>query len=139
MAREFPEYNFSLVGDSLFQCGLPNVKVIGKINSLMLKELFNQHQFYLQLSLSEGFPNALAEAMLCGCVPIGSSVGAIPEIIGKCGFILERKDPIQLKKIFQSLNSHNLTHLRYEASSHIQNKFSYSKRQKALLSLFAET
>lgn len=136
MAREFPQYHFSLVGDSLFQCRLPNVKVIGKLNPNKLKDLFNQHQFYLQLSLSEGFPNALAEAMLCGCIPIGSAVGAIPEIIGECGFILDRKDPILLTQIFQSLKTHNLTHLRVEASNHIQINFSFSKRQKALLSLF---
>ena len=136
MAGDFPQYHFSLVGDSLFQCDLPNVKVIGKVNPDKLKELFNQHQFYLQLSLSEGFPNALAEAMLCGCIPIGSAVGAIPEIIGECGFILDRKDPIHLKMIFQSLNTQNLTHLRYEASSHIQRNFPFSKRQNALLSLF---
>ena len=136
MAREFPLYHFTLVGDSFFKCDLPNVKVFGKLNAKNLKELFNQHQFYLQLSLSEGFPNALAEAMLCGCIPIGSAVGAIPEIIGDWGFILEKKDPNLLKQIFQSLHTFNLTLLRYEASNHIQRNFPFSKRQKALLSLF---
>lgn len=138
MARGFPQYHFTLVGDSLFECDLPNVRVIGKLNSKKLKDLFNKHQFYLQLSLSEGFPNALAEAMLCGCIPIGSSVGAIPEIIGDYGFILDKKDPILLQQIFHSLNNHNLTQLRKEVSSHIQRNFPYSKRQKALLSLFEQ-
>jgi glycosyltransferase involved in cell wall biosynthesis len=32
-------------------------------------------------SLSESFPNGLLEAMACGCCPVGSDVGGIPELI----------------------------------------------------------
>src|SRR5208337_1830363 len=31
--------------------------------------------------LSESFPNALLEAMACGCCVIGSKVGGIPELV----------------------------------------------------------
>lgn len=45
---------------------------------------------YLQPSLWEGMPNALLEAMACGCCCIASRVGGIPEVInhGKDGFLL---------------------------------------------------
>ena len=45
----------------------------------------------LQISLSEGFPNILLEAMALGCAAIVTPVGAIPEIVGpdgECAFII---------------------------------------------------
>ncbi len=47
---------------------------------------------YLQPSLWEGMPNALLEAMACGCCCIASDAGGIPEVIshGENGFLLPR-------------------------------------------------
>lgn len=51
------------------------------------------HVFVLA-SDSESFPNALLEAMACGCCPIGSRVGGVPELIeeGRSGLIFEPGD-----------------------------------------------
>src|SRR5690554_5902304 len=135
MASRFPNYAFTLVGDPHFRSELPNVKVMGKLTPVLLKDEFNRNQFYLQLSTSEGFPNALAEAMLCGCIPIGSAVGAIPEIIGNTGFLLQQKDQAQLHELFLQLPKEDLDHLRISARQRIQEHFSYEKRQKALLAI----
>jgi len=46
--------------------------------------------FVLSSSL-ESFPNALLEAMACGCAPVGSRVGGVPELIshGENGLLFE--------------------------------------------------
>ena len=47
--------------------------------------------------MSEGFPNALCEAMLSGCIPIVSNVGAMPKIVKETGYLLLKKDIYLLK------------------------------------------
>jgi len=136
MAAGYPDFEFTLVGDENFNSSLKNVRVIGKADPEALRDLFSQHRFYLQLSTSEGFPNALAEAMLCGCVPIGSAVGAIPEIIGETGFVLNKKDPSLLKQIFEELKSADLDLLSNTAITRVGENFGYHKRQKSLVQLF---
>jgi glycosyltransferase involved in cell wall biosynthesis len=86
---------------------------------------------YLQPSLWEGMPNALLEAMACGCCCIASDAGGIPEMIshGENGFLLSRSHlhklgeavleclgiPLEEKKRIQSaardriLTAHSIT------------------------------
>ncbi len=53
---------------------------------------------YINSSSSESFPNGLLEAMACGCFPIGSRVGGIPELIinGENGLLFDASDQQQL-------------------------------------------
>lgn len=63
---------------------LPNLEAVAEYLRLC--------DVYLQPSLWEGMPNALLEAMACGCGCIASDAGGIPEVIthGKNGFLLPR-------------------------------------------------
>jgi glycosyltransferase involved in cell wall biosynthesis len=49
-------------------------------------------------SRSEAFSNALLEAMACGCCPVGSRVGGMPELIkhGEHGFLFDPESPGEL-------------------------------------------
>jgi len=136
LAEETPSATFTIIGDSRFKTALPNVKVIGELPAEKLLEEFNKHQFYLQLSMAEGFPDALAEAMLCGCIPIGSAVGPIPEIIGDTGFVLEKKDTNLLLLLVEKAIASNVEALRILAPFRIKTHFNYEDRKKALLALF---
>ncbi len=138
LAKTYAHYHFTLVGDAAFSVDLPNVYVLPKLSTMELREVYRQTQFYLQLSASEGFPNALAEAMLCGCVPIGSHVGEIAHIIGDTGFLLERKDFQQLSAIIDSLEKQNLAVLRQKARFRIMNLFPYGLRKQKLLKLISQ-
>jgi glycosyltransferase involved in cell wall biosynthesis len=48
---------------------------------------------YLQPSRYEGFGLAIAEAMSCGAPVISSDVGAVKEVVGEAGILLEKSDP----------------------------------------------
>lgn len=136
VAKKFPEASFSLVGDEKYLPKAPNIKVFGTMSPFRLKEMYNSHEFYLQLSSSEGFPNALAEAMLCGCVPIGSAVGDIPEMIDGIGWLLPRKDERQLEELLKKAMEVELEPLADEGRNRILTRFSYQKRKEALLKQF---
>ena len=136
IADRFPEATFTLVGDTEYKTEAKNIVVTGEQDKIGLRKLYNNHQFYLQLSTSEGFPNALAEAMLCGCVPIGSAVGDIPLIIDDSGFILERKKSDILIRIIMEALGKDFDKSRIKSRSRILKEFPYSKRKKELLELF---
>lgn len=133
LAEHHPDWTFTLVGDSVYSSPNPNVTVLGKMKPANLLDLYNSHQFYLQLSTSEGFPNALGEAMASGCVPIGSAVGAIPEIIGDVGVILKEKNLDVLDSAIQEFAKQELNSFSQKASERIHNLFNFEKRKKALL------
>lgn len=133
LASKHPDWEFTLAGDEHYKSSNSNVKILGKQNPESLRTLYNQQLFYLQLSTSEGFPNALGEAMACGCIPIGSAVGAIPEIIGYSGFILTRKDTQELEVLLKDGFETDLEFLRKSASTQIIENFSYQNRQNLLL------
>lgn len=52
---------------------------------------------------TEQFGRVLAEAMACGVPVIGSSSGAIPEVIGDCGVIVEENNPSAIAKAIKEL------------------------------------
>jgi glycosyltransferase involved in cell wall biosynthesis len=131
LAEHHPDWTFTLVGDSAYPSPNPNVTILGKMKPAELLDLYNSHQFYLQLSTSEGFPNALGEAMASGCVPIGSSVGAIPEIIGDSGIVLYRKEISLLEKELQKLVIS--VDLISSGREQIESNFSFSNRKSKLI------
>jgi glycosyltransferase involved in cell wall biosynthesis len=131
LASNNPDWIFTLVGDANYGALSPNIRVVGKESPETLVQLYNTHEYYLQLSSSEGFPNALGEAMACGCVPIGSAVGAIPEIIGDTGLLLTRKSLGALQQLIQDWmdGKTELTSSRVR----IERYFTYDHRRKLLL------
>jgi glycosyltransferase involved in cell wall biosynthesis len=96
--------------------------------------LLCESEFVLQLSVSEGFPNALCEAMLCRCIPIGSDVGGIPDIIGETGFLVKSPDKDYLIRRFEEIvgtDSQKRHELGLKARQRIADKFHIAKREKS--------
>ena len=139
-APDFPQCTFTIVGGkkNLIDRKVPaNVHFTGEVANDRLHDLLSSQEYYLQLSVTEGFPNALCEAMLCECIPIGSNVGAIPEIIDNSDFILFRKDADQLKKVLSKALSCDRKSEAQRARTRISRNYPIEKRKQSFLELFA--
>jgi glycosyltransferase involved in cell wall biosynthesis len=112
----------------------PNISFAGLIPQTDLKELYQSAGIYCQLSRHDGFPNALCEAMLCGCVPIGTTAGGIPDAIGDTGELVAPGDTngvaAAIRRALNASESH-----RDRARQCIATRFTLSRREQGLLSV----
>lgn len=139
LAGQFSHCSFRVIGiadDVTRQLGPtpPNVTMHPFMPKEQFRTFLAESQFVLQLSVSEGFPNALCEAMLCHCIPIGSDVGGIPGIIGETGFLVHSPDKDYLRRRFEDIlgtDSQKRRELGLKARQRIAENFHISKREKA--------
>jgi glycosyltransferase involved in cell wall biosynthesis len=71
---------------------LPNVEIHPFLPQEAVFKMMQISKVYAQPSISEGMPNALMEAMLNGCIPVGSEVAGIVTIIANYGYVVPRRD-----------------------------------------------
>lgn len=100
-----------------------------------LTQYYQTASVYAQLSRSEGLPNALCEAMLCGCIPVGTNVGDIRFTIGNTGLTLEDWNPAELAEFIRQ--NHNINKLRDQARLRIITLYSPEIRIKRFKELMA--
>ena len=140
IALKMPEVKFEIIGlnDNMLKyaqrLASNNVRLVGFAPNNQLIDFYSKAKVFCQLSLSEGLPNTLCEAMLCECIPVGSSVNGIPTAIDNCGFILKEKNVDKaVKLIKKALNSDES--LGKKARKRIIEKFPAEKREKEIISL----
>lgn len=136
-AKEFPEYKFIIVGGNKNDItqSPSNVIIQPKATQDELIKYYSEAQFYLQLSMSEGFPNSLCEAMLCECVPIVSKVASMPYIVDDSGFVLERKDINLLKEIIERAVNSDTETLGKKARKRVATMFTEDQRAQKLIEI----
>lgn len=141
IAFEFPDYHFTILGvDCVINREIaPNVKLIPPVKHEELQTYYSEHQFYFQLSLAEGFPNAICEAMLCECVPIASNVFSLPDIVGDTGSLVCKRDIEDLKLTVENTihkySSNNAINSRKRIAEKFNLGLRIQKINKILLSL----
>lgn len=143
LAEKYSDCTFTIVGMSHeFKntiARIPgNVVIHDFLKQDDFKEILAKNEFYLQLSLTEGFPNSLCEGMLSGCIPVGSNVGAIPLIIGETGIVIKKHDykyiDEEFGRIIQIPDDERIR-LSSEARERIASNFNISKREQAFLEI----
>lgn len=135
-AELMPDTRFAIVnGDAeliarLHKKHLPeNLDILPFLPREKLNELFLKAKIYCQLSLTEGTPNALCEAMSYGCIPVGSSAGGIPNVIGDTGVIVEKKDARLIREaILQAMKLEPRRPIK-----RIKDRYSIGEREKRLI------
>lgn len=135
-AEFVPNAKFVLVGkhvdssiDYLKSIAPSNVEFTGFVADEELLKWYQRAKVYCQLSRYEGLPNALCEAMLCECVPVGTRYCGIPTAIGDVGFNVPYGAPkATAKAIKEAFNSDK----GKDARERIKKMFPFEKREKEL-------
>jgi len=106
-----------------------NLQLTGRLSTRELLEYYRKAKVYCQLSYHESFGCALAEAMLCECVPVVTNRGAIPEVAGGTGVYVEYGNVEEtVEGISKALESDSGS----EARDRIVQTFPLSKRKDAI-------
>ncbi|MBN1274312.1 MAG: glycosyltransferase family 4 protein [Candidatus Aminicenantes bacterium] len=138
-AALMPRVSFILAGPHLDDAAAllkkkapSNVHIPGPVPHEELPRLYSRAKVYCQLSRYEGLPNALCEAMLCECVPVGTRYCGIPTAIGDTGFYVPYGDvQATAEAVGKALKSQKGP----EARERIIKNFPHERREKELLSL----
>ena len=96
---------------------------------------YQKAKVYCQLSLREGLPNALCEAMLCECVPVGTERGGIPTAIGDTGFYVPYGDP---KATAGAIKEALVSEKGNEARERIKTMFPKERREKEIVDIISQ-
>ena len=136
-ANNLPDIKFlvvGLAGDALerLQRIVPsNVELMGPVSQDSLISLYQEAKVYCQLSIREGLPSALCEAMLCECIPVGTERNGIPKAIGDTGFYVPVGDPdATAKAVAKALQQPEK--LGRRARERIMELFPVERREKGL-------
>ena len=104
-AALLPDAKFVLAGawhddaiDSLRAIASSNVEFAGRVSDEALADFYRESSVYVQASVHEGFGMSVAEAMLGGCIPVITKAGALPEVAGDCGVMVDSAEPTAIAK-----------------------------------------
>ncbi len=145
-AAALPEFSFIIIGkiDTLdasaqkfVQTAPGNLQFTGKyISDDELLLLYQRAGVYVQVSAHEGFGIACAEAMACGCIPVGTYDTSLPEVIGNAGYLVPYNDPqATVDAIKSAMNSQNIG---YDPRKRVEENFSIEKRTFGLISIMKQ-
>lgn len=134
LAKLIPDHEFVIIGVSqeIVATGLipkmHNLTFYNHLGHIELRRHYQISKFYFQGSIIEGLPNVLCEAMLCGCIPIGTKVFGMIDIIANTGHLIQ--DSKELKSTVKFIRNVNPL-MSQKARERIESNYPISKRMEA--------
>lgn len=139
-ARRLPGTHFLIVGlQEPYASGLrskapANVEIRGRVSPEEVRSLYRKSRVYCQPSRFEGLPNSVCEAMLCGCVPVGTDVGGMRTPVDGYGLLVPWGDPAALAEaISKAMAAPPGAGLKGRES--IASRFTQERREQGLVQL----
>jgi glycosyltransferase involved in cell wall biosynthesis len=142
-AKYLPDIRFLVIGiqgaalSKLKERASPNTEFVGPISQEELITYYQKAKVYCQLSMREGLPNALCEAMLCECIPVGTKRNGIPTAIGDIGFYVEYGNSEETAKAIK-LALASPAELGRKGRERIKNQFPEERRELGLARIINE-
>ena len=140
-AKFLPNIKFVVIGlqgealERLQSIAPSNVEFVNPLPQDELISYYQKAKVYCQLSMREGLPNALCEAMLCECVAVGTDVQGVRTAIGHTGSYVPYGDPkATAEAIEKALNSDK----GKAARERIKNMFPIERREKELVEIISK-
>lgn len=141
-AQLLPDTQFIIVGthdteikDEWVARAPDNLKIIDYVPQDELIKLYQRAKVYAQLSFQESFGSALAEAMLCECVPVVTKRGALPEVVGDCGFYTDYGSENETVKMIKKAL---ISDYGEKARERIKSQFPLWKRKEELIRMIED-
>ncbi|MCJ7507741.1 MAG: glycosyltransferase family 4 protein, partial [candidate division Zixibacteria bacterium] len=132
-ARFLPDVNFLVVGpsrdntqDKLKKKAPSNVFFTGPLYGQDLIRILSKGKVYVQASEWESFGCAVAEAMLCECVPVVANRTAMPEVVGEAGYYIDNLNAEELSRAIKEAMADR--EMGIKARERIIRNFSLEKR-----------
>lgn len=82
-----------------------NVIFMGEKSHEETMKIISEASVFTLPSYTEGFPNAVLEAMALEKAIVATNVGAIPDMLDGCGIVIEPKNTQQIEEAFEKLLS----------------------------------
>ena len=123
--------------EKIKKLNIDNIELLSEVTYDELIENYSRAKVFAQISLFEGFPSTICEAMLCECIPVGSNVNGIPKIISGNGFIIENRNLDEVISVLRkAIDAPEILGLK--AREHIKKNFTLEKRNSIIFSAISE-
>ncbi|HEX9750351.1 MAG TPA: glycosyltransferase family 4 protein [candidate division Zixibacteria bacterium] len=138
-ARRTPHREFVAVGPAVDRAARrfvslcpPNLRWRGYLDGDALVDEYRRASVYVQPSRHESFSLSTVEAMSCGCIPIVSDCGALPQVVGDAGVVLTQRTPEAVSDAIEQTFTAG-EDARRAARAWAVNTFDTSRRKSALI------